>query len=70
MVFNFFVNNCQVTMELKHKYNPKADKHTFDFQSIHVDGIFYPDVDDALLILDVSIFDFSNIVLNQFFSLN
>jgi hypothetical protein len=40
------------------------------FQSIHVDGIFYPDVDDALLILDISIFDFSNIVLNQFFSLN
>lgn len=57
-------------MELKHKYNAKKDKHHFEFQSIHVDDIFYPDVDDALLILNLTVYEFSNIVLNQFFSLN
>lgn len=70
MIFNFYLNNCKVTMELFHEYNTKADKHTFDFQSIHIDDIFFPDVDDALLILNISIVEFTNIVLNQFFKLN
>jgi hypothetical protein len=45
-------------MELFHEYNTKTDKHTFDFQSIHIDDIFFPDVDDALLILDISKLNF------------
>jgi hypothetical protein len=57
-------------MEIFHEYNPKIDKNTFDFQSIHIDDIFYPDVDDALLILNLTVNQFTNIILNRFFSLN
>jgi hypothetical protein len=57
-------------MEVFHEYNTETDKHTFDFQSIHIDDIFFPDVDDALLILGLSVNQFTNIVLNRFFSLN
>jgi hypothetical protein len=57
-------------MEVFHEYNVKTDKHIFDFQSIHIDNIFFPDVDDALLILGLTVNQFTKIVLNQFFSLN
>jgi hypothetical protein len=70
MIFDFYVNNCKVTMEVFHEYNVKTDKHIFDFQSIHIDNIFFPDVDDALLILGLTVNQFTKIVLNQFFSLN
>jgi hypothetical protein len=57
-------------MGVFHEYNVKTDKHIFDFQSIHIDNIFFPDVDDALLILGLTVNQFTKIVLNQFFSLN
>lgn len=70
MIFDFYLKDYKVTMDLKHKYNMKTDKHKFDFQSIHIDDIFYADVNDALYVLDIDIFTFSNIVIDQFFKQN
>lgn len=70
MVFNFFLNNCKITIDIYHIYNPKTDKHRFQFESIHIDDIFYDDIDLALNILDLDAVTFSNIVIEQFFKNN
>ena len=57
-------------IDLKHKYNLKTDKHKFDFQSIHLDDVFFENVDDILAIIDMDIYSFSRIIIDQFFKQN
>lgn len=70
MIFNFFLKNCKITIDIYHIYNPKKDKHRFEFQSVHIDDIFYDDIDMALKVLDMDAVTFSNIVIEQFFKNN
>lgn len=70
MIFDFYLDDFKITIDLKHKYNLKTDKHKFDFQSIHLDDVFFENVDDILAIIDMDIYSFSRIIIDQFFKQN
>lgn len=70
MTFNFYLNNCKITIEGKHVYNSKKDKHRFEFQSVHIDDIFFDDIELVLNILNLDAVTFSNIAIEEFFKQN
>lgn len=70
MIFEFLIKDNRVSIDLKHKYYPLKDKHKFDFISIMIDDIEYDDIDLALLILNIDITNFYQIVLENFFKQN
>ena len=70
MIITDYVNGFKVTLQITCNYNAKNDQSKFEIDSIHIEDIFFEDFQRALNVLNMYVYEFTTLFINNYYKLN